>query len=145
MTSASDFELVRFEPAHFDAIDLQDAQLISRAFTTPDYLADLAAGPAYTLIRGGAPICAFGLKEFGPDRGMLWSYLARHSGPYLGRIRRCALRFLSVFDRPEITSTCQTGFAAGARLLSLLGFEFVRPLGPFGRAGIPHDLYLRVR
>ena len=86
-----------------------------------------------------------GLVEFSAERGMLWSILSARAGGVLVRLHRYALRFIETVDRAEITATCQTGYAAGARWLGLLGFERWQALGPYGPAAVPHDLYLRVR
>lgn len=142
----NDLTVARFSPEHFDAIELQPAQAYVREHMTRAQLDRLAlGGPAYTVLRDGRPVLLGGLVEFNAERGMLWSILSAHAGPVLLRLHRQTLRFLETVDRPEITATCQTGYAAGARWLALLGFEWWQALGPYGPARVPHDLYLRVR
>lgn len=145
MTSASDMVITRFIPEHFYALDLQPSQAYVRECTTLEHLVRLSeGGPCYSGIVDGHVMFCGGLKEYGPDRGVLWSFIDRRAGAHFVRLHRYVERFLEVVDRPLIQATCRTGFEAGARWLSMLGFEFVRPLGPYGAAGMPHDLYLRV-
>jgi hypothetical protein len=142
---ASNLTIEPFRPAHFGRLDLQAAQAYVREYVTAGYLAGLAAGgPAYTILDGERAMFCGGLKEFSTERGMLWSYIARDAGVHFTRLHRYVKRFIGTVERAEITATCQTGFAVGARWLQMLDFRFVRPLGPFGLARVPHDLYLRV-
>lgn len=145
MSSVSDRSIVRFDPAHFEGIELQPSQEYVRAHTPRERLQRLAErGPAYTFFAGGRVICCGGLYEYGPERGVLWSYVSRHAGPHFTWLHRCALRFLETVDRPHMQATCRTGFEQGARWLAMLGFRWSRSLGPYGPAGVPHELFERV-
>jgi len=146
MTRASELTVERFVPAHFEALELQPSQAYVRAHTPREKLEELAAaGPAFTVRVGGRALICGGLAERGPDVGMLWSFVSRDTGRHFLRLHRVACRFIETVDRAQIFATCRSDFAEGRRWLELLGFDFHKPLGPYGPAGVPHDLYLRVR
>lgn len=146
MSSASNLTIVRFVPEHFEQLRLQPSQEYVRAHTPRAHLDELAErGPAFSVFAEGKLICCGGLREYGPDRGVLWSFVARHAGRHFVALHRCAMRFLETVERPHIQATCRTGFTAGARWLSMLGFRWTRSLGPYGPAGVPHELFERVR
>lgn len=146
MSSASELRVVPFVPAHFDCIELQPAQAYVREYTTREHLAELAScGPAVTIIDGDRPILCGGMREYGAERGVLWSYLSADAGAHFIRLHRMTERFIEIFDRAHLQATCRTGFQAGARWLTLLGFTWSRSIGPYGPAGIPHELFERVR
>lgn len=135
-----------FKPEHFERLALQPAQEYARAYVTPHHLGILAnEGPAYTISFGGQVLFCGGLIEDGPDRGMLWSYIAHDAGKHFLRIHRSVMRFLEVYDRPLIGAACLTGFEQGWRWLEQLGFTWHKQLGPFGPARRPHDFFMRVR
>lgn len=143
MTRASDFTVEAFRPEHFGQIELQPAQAHTRAHTTLEHLERLACGHAYTLREGSRVILCGGLAEIDYGRGMLWSYISRDAGAHFVRMHRYVSRFIATLPHHEITATCQEGFAQGRRWLELLDFTFVRALGPWGPARVPHDLYVR--
>lgn len=146
MSSASDLRIARFVPAHFEALEPQPAQLYVREHTSPEQLRELAeCGPAYTVLEGERVIFCGGLREYDAARGVLWSFVAADAGAHFVRIHRYVARFLEVFDRAHIQATCRTGFAAGARWLTMLGFTWSRSIGPYGPGGVSHELFERVR
>ena len=143
---AAEIVIERFRPEHFERIELQPSQAYVRAHTPRAKLEELAAaGPAYAALVGDRVLACGGLAERGPDAGILWSFIARDAGRHFVRLHRYVCRFLETVDRPEIFATCRSDFAEGRRWLELLGFDFLTPLGPYGPAGVPHDLFLRVR
>lgn len=145
MSSASELRVVPFVPAHFDCIELQPAQAYVREYTTREHLAELAScGPAVTIIDGDRPILCCGMREYGPHRGVLWSYISPVPPRQFVRLHRIAERFIEICDRAHLQATCRTGFQAGARWLTLLGFTWSRSIGPYGPAGMPHELFERV-
>lgn len=146
MSSASRLTVVRFEPAHFDRLELQPSQEYVRAHTPRSHLEELASqGPAVSFFAGDRLICCGGLREYGPDRGVVWSYIDRRAGRHFVALHRCALRFLETVERSHMQATCRTGFEAGAHWLRMLGFTWSRSLGPYGPGRVPHELFERVR
>lgn len=146
MSSASKLTIVPFEVEHFAELELQPSQAYLRAHTGIDRLRELAErGPAFSWFAADRLICCGGLREFGSDRGVLWSFVAAHAGAHFTALHRSSLRFLETVDRPLMQSTCRSGFEAGSRWLHMLGFRWSREIGPWGPMGVPHDLFERVR
>lgn len=113
----------RFQPEHLARMPLQPAQESARvALADPEYLAAITSGPAATLLAAdGAPVAAGGIVEF-EDGSLLWSFLARDAGRNMVAVVRAARRLVEVAKRPTYaTAACE--FAAGGRMLELLGFE----------------------
>lgn len=146
MINASNLSVLQFVPPHFDALELQPSQAYVRAYTGIEKLQELAErGPAYTILAGGRVIFCGGLREYGSQRGVLWSFIAPIAGDRFVAVHRHVCRFIETVERPYMQATCRSGFAAGARWLRMLGFQFEKPLGHYGPGQVPHDLFMRVR
>jgi len=145
MTRRSDLRIAAFRPEHLEALDLQRAQAFSREHLTQPYLLELATtGPAFTVFAGETPIFCGGLREYGPERGILWAMISRDAGRHFVALHRRTRALIREWAKErDLFTACQAGFGAGARWLEMLGFTRVCALGPYGPAGVPHDLYRR--
>lgn len=134
--------LERFQPAHFDLLELQPEQQYLRAAVTHEYLASLAShGPAYTAWFAGRPAFCGGFAE-APEGAHLWCFIAA-GAPLLG-IHRGVMRAFEVYPYKRLVATTETGFVQGRRWLELLGFQFQDTLIGYGPDGRDHDLFERV-
>lgn len=129
----------RFHPVDMELMDLQAVQQDGEPLTA-EYLEWLKdAGPAATLLKAdGTVIACAGVIDLSSGGGYLWCFLSRHAGAHMMAIYRGAQRLVQVARSP-VYATTPPGFAAGCRLLALLGFRVEQALPTVG-----HDLYVRV-
>lgn len=137
--------LERFAPQHFHRMQLQPAQAYVRECTSDAHLDRLAkGGAAYAVLEGEEVILCGGACQIGADEVALWAFVSPAAGARMLRLSRYAARLIQTLNAGRIVATCQTGFAPGARWLAMLGLRRECHLGPFGPAGVPHDLWVRV-
>jgi hypothetical protein len=97
---------------------------------------------ACTLMHGGRPVACAGLLEMWPGRCILWALIDRHigAGPMCAFVLwgRGQLRGLAV---RRVEAMVLGGFAAGARLMRLLGFVKEGTMRGFCPQGRDYDLW----
>ncbi|MDB5802686.1 MAG: hypothetical protein JWN73_8 [Betaproteobacteria bacterium] len=74
-------------------------------------------------------IACMGVHPIHPARALAWSLIAGDAGRHFHAIHRAARRYLHVTPYARIEAHVEAGFAAGARWLTLLGFECETPQG----------------
>lgn len=131
-----------FKPEHFHQMTLQPAQAHCRAYVDAEYLRSLAdSGPAYTLHLNGEVLACFGMCDCGPDRGVIWSFVAEFGRHHMVRLHRTASRFLSALGKRQLQAL--TDFPAGSRWLRKLGFKYERDMPEISPDGHLYQLYVR--
>lgn len=95
----------------------------------------------FTLLNGEI-LCCWGWIVPWAGRGLAWSVLSRHSGPYMGRIRKAILA--SFEDCPaRLEMLVDPEFPAAFRFGDLLGFTLEGRLRKF-RSGKDYLLMARI-
>ncbi len=118
--------IVRFEPAHLEALRLQPAQAAMAPDLTPDYARALAAQPAAFTALGddGDVLAVCGCVERWPGCAVAWALVSCDAGREMRALVR-AMR--GYFDHAvpwrRVEAYVDAGFDAGDRLAELLGFE----------------------
>lgn len=118
--------LVRFEPAHLEALRLQPAQAhMLGEIETEGYAAMLAAEGGFTALgEDGAVLAVAGVSARWQGVGMIWALISCEAGPHMRSLVRAAKGYLeNVGEWHRVEASVDVGFLAGDRLLTLLGFE----------------------
>jgi hypothetical protein len=136
-----------FAPHHLAALDLQPSQAIFGArLAEPGYGDKLAeAGPAFTLFAGDRVVAVGGVAERWEGCAQAWMLVSCEAGPHMRWLVRIADGFFKQAPWRRIEAAVVEGFEPGARLMSLLGFEFEGRARCYGPDGRDHDLYARIR
>lgn len=119
------FQLVPFEPAHIDQIDVQDAQRLTAQEREQAMSSNF--GEAWTGLVDGVPVACAGLVELWRDRAYAWALLGRNAGPWMAAITRAVRRGLKVAPYRRIEMAVDARFHVGQRWALMLGFELETP------------------
>lgn len=135
-------EAVRFKPEHLRTITPQPEQ---RA----EWLEVVDAGmegDGWSVQLDGKSLACGVLIALGDGRAAVQAFVGADAGPYMTKILRVTERALRVAPYRRVEATVVEGFAAGYRLMRLLGFELETPKGMrrFGPNGETHMLYARL-
>lgn len=136
--------IVPFDDSHIAAMDIQEAQAAAKILVTPEYLAWLCTGDAYTVLVDGKPIVSAGVAPFGDGRGLAWALFAQCSGPHFVRLVRYIRRYLADTPFRRVEATVDTRFTAAVRLAKLVGFEIEGTMRQYGRDGGDHHMMARI-
>lgn len=138
--------VVKFQAAHLDALDPQDAQASVVAGLRGDKAKALEGNCTFTCVDNDEVYCVFGWIVIYPHRAVMWSLLSKNAGPKmlaLTRIARGLLKDLS-FKRLEIDVALD--FEAGNRWAKLMGFELEAAcLRNFSFDNKDSALYVRIK
>lgn len=88
---------------------------------------DAASPEAYTLRVNGEVLMCGGVAELGPDKGMLWSYIAPAALQHPVIVHRSVLRFLSLLSYRRLEAYCKCDSQRANRWLETLGFTLEAP------------------
>lgn len=117
-----------FKPEHLLAPGLLESQPhVRAALQSPEYMAALAAHPAWTAFDGDRFVGAAGVITLWQGRVQAWAVLAGDIGQHqFIAVHRAVLRFLST-QRGRIESVVAVGFEPGHRWMRMLGFQLETP------------------
>lgn len=139
-------EIVPFEPEHLRTLVLQEAQAWMGPMLKADYGLELKrGGPAFTALDGDQVIACAGVLRMWENRDQAWALLSADSGRRFVGIYRGIRRFLDMHDTRRVEATVDSEFAAGHRLMYLLGFQHEGRMRAYLMDGRDCDLYARVR
>lgn len=85
--------LVPFAPEHAQALRLRPRAELAAAYA--------AAGPAWTLLDGGAPLACGGAVRFWPGVGELWCWAAEGADEHPVAFARCARKLVDALARKQ--------------------------------------------
>ena len=105
----------------------------------------VAGGPSYTLRDGDRALVCAGIVHIWAGRAQAWSLVSGEAGRHFVRVVRGLARFLDAQDVVRIETAVDVDFAAGHRMVRLLGFEREGRMRSYLRAGMDCDLYARVK
>lgn len=145
----SGFRIEPFRPVHLELIFAGGVQAAQRRVVShvPTGVARLyrIPGMALTALDGDHVLMTGGIFPFTDRFGVLWAVLAEDAGRYMFRLHRATARFLEIGNWRRLEASCEQGFPAGCRWLTLLGFTQEGPLLAYGEDGADHWRYARVR
>lgn len=118
--------VVRFQRDHLKALTLQPAQAYMLGeVSAAGYAEMLEAEGAFTAIDDvGRVLAVAGVSSRWKGVGMLWALISCDAGPHMRTLIRATKGYLEhAGDWHRVEASVDVGFAAGERLLVLLGFE----------------------
>lgn len=92
--------------------------------------AHAAAGPSVAMVGpGGVVLCVGGvaMDPAWPHRGVVWSLVSAHAGPYMTGLTRAVRDWLDQVPVKRFELYVDAQFPQGARWARLLGFELETP------------------
>lgn len=121
--------VVPYDHSHLPGLSLQPAQWEVAAPVTEGELAALsAAGDAYTALNeAGDVLGIFGCFQLWPGRAHAWALVSSRAGPYMRRLTREILRYLSTAPFHRIEAHVDADFGAAIRWAHVLGFACETP------------------
>lgn len=138
--------IVPFAPEHLRALVLQDAQAWMGPMLQHDYGESLRrGGPCFTAMDGDHVLACAGVLRMWENRDYAWALLAQDCGAHFVGIYRGIKRFLDLHDTRRVETAVDSKFAAGHRLMELLGFEREGLMRAYLADGRDCDLYARVK
>lgn len=142
-----EMQIVPFDPVHLQTLNIQAAQAwLSEEMLKPEYAALVAsAGVAFSGVDGDTLVGCAGLMSFHKDRAVAWALLSQQSGPHFVKIFRAMQRYLEVCDIRRIEAQVDSTFAAGHRLVKMLGFSHEGRMRAYFPDGRDADLYARIQ
>lgn len=114
--------VVPYTPDLARSMDVQRAQLGEAAAESLD-----AAGPAWAAIADGEVIACAGLVPVWEGRAYAWALLARGAGRHMLRLTRQIRSRLDAAGYRRVEMAVDSGFGAGCRWATLLGFRLETP------------------
>jgi hypothetical protein len=139
--------IARMKPEHVAGFRLQRKQaMLAGNLADPDYVAALVgSGNAFTALNDGRAVAFGGCLELWKDRAYMWSLIGEDAGPHMRVLVRAAAGYLKIAPWRRIEAAVASDFAAGHRLVRMLGFEFEGRMRAYSPDGADHDLYARVK
>lgn len=140
-------QIVPFEAAHLQAIEVQGHQALVRPLLdSPDYIAALKSGPAYTALEGETVHACAGLIVHWPGRAHAWTILAGKLNRRMLLIHRAIMGYLVECPIARIEAAVECDFPEGHRWMRLLGFVCEAPrMEHYMPDGSAAALYARVK
>jgi hypothetical protein len=139
-------EILPFQPEHLRTLVLQEAQSWMGPMLQSDYGDMLKrSGPCFTALDGDQVMACAGVLKMWENRDQAWALLSADSGRMFVPIYRGIRRFLEMHDTRRIEATVDSEFAAGHRLMQMLGFRREGRMVAYLPDGRDCDLYARVR
>ncbi len=138
--------IVPFEAVHLRALVLQDAQSWMGPMLQADYGDHLKrGGQCFTALDGDRVLACAGLLRMWENRDQAWALMSADCGLHFVGIYRGIRRFLDMQEARRIEATVDSEFAAGHRLMAMLGFKREGRMRAYLPDGRDVDLYARVR
>lgn len=138
-------EWLTFAAEHLRTLTLQPAQReFAERLHDDGYARTLEeSGSAITLRHDGRTLVCGGVVELWPGRSQVWALVSADAGPHFVAVVRGMRRFLAQHDTRRIEAVVDTHFAAGHRLIRMLGFVREGTMRAYDQ-GRDCDLYARV-
>lgn len=138
--------VIPFEPAHIERIELQPSQQYVISHICVEYLKYLQLqGPAATAEHDGKILACAGVSFQGFGMGVLWAFVSKDAGKHFVRLDRATRRLLELAKLKRIEAAAEASFAPGCRWLELLGFEREGLMRAYGPNGEDHMRYALIR
>jgi len=137
-----------FQPFHVERLiqqGVQPSQVREVSYVPASYASvQKPPGLSMTAREGEHIVLCGGVIPTGPRMGLLWALLSHDAGRHMVWLHRATRRFLEIEPWRRVEATVESGFPAGCRWLTLLGFEFEGRMRSFGPGGEDHLRYARV-
>jgi hypothetical protein len=137
--------VVPLTPAHLLAIRdrLQPAQAHLAGEIDGDGYARMLIdnGPAFAVLRDGAPVAAGGVMDDGRGKATAWSLLTPEAGPIMRTITRLVRGFFMAGQWRRAEIMVRADHIEGWRWARLLGFEFEGTLRKWGADGADYHVF----
>lgn len=150
-------QVVRFEVAHFDAIEWQAEQAAGRAYYQREWAEEIAEGSdamsaidkdGYVIASAGVFPTRIMTGGDGPDQpleSVAWAIFSPRLATHARGVIRAIRAFLESRSEYRIEAYVDASHAKAAPFLERLGFEFEREVEDEHPDGRPLRLYARVR
>lgn len=137
-------DLVPFEPAHLDLLEVQDAQRGTFPVGDPAYaLSLIKAGPCWSVFVGGRVVACGGLCIQWEGRGVAWAIISE--GAPLVAVTKSVIHVLGLPGIPRrVECFVDVSFQEGIRWAEMLGFQREGLMRAFSPDGRDHVLFSRV-
>lgn len=135
--------IVPFEPAHADRIDLQEEQCKIGSEVTSEELA--RAGDAFTGMIGDEVLFCAGRVRQWQGRWLLWAMLSKDANKYMLQITRAIRRLIDLAAMDgRLEVIVRSGFEEGHRWAKILGMRYHHHEERFLPDGSDADIYVRM-
>jgi hypothetical protein len=124
-SEARRLEVVAYRPEHLHQLALQPHQQhLGPALKEHGWAEKVdRAGPCWTALADGRPICCAGFQDCWEGRAIAWAILSDDAGPHMLWLTRKVRQALDAYPADRIEAQALEGFAPAVRWAELLGFE----------------------
>lgn len=132
----------KFEPDHFDQINLQSNQRWAYGFVKPEDLKGLAEFDAFSAVIDNTVVACAGVVPMHRHRGHCWALLGEGLGIKLLLVHRAIYRYLEICPYRRIETSVECDHEEGHRWARALGFVCeAERLKEYGENGADHAMY----
>jgi hypothetical protein len=133
---------------HIALINPQPGDEMEKAvFLRPEFRYLVDQGTALSAWVNSRCICAAGVYDLYPHRGLAWSVLSCDAGPYMLQLTRKIRSFMNLYHAKRVELYVASDFEEGHRWAKAIGFkcETPEPMIAHGVFGHDETMYVRIK